>query len=106
MIPALGLIYGIELSIAWSRRVTRPSARLKEAAVTVETGDPDPEILTDVVRRRDELGKLAVTSTKMAQEVKAMRIEIVVAKTTRQVEEITDTGYFSQFQERVKECHQ
>jgi methyl-accepting chemotaxis protein len=114
VVAAFALIYGIEASIVWSRRVTRPLASMKEAAIAVENNSFEPEMLKGVVRRRDEMGKLATVFTQMAQQVKlreqrlknqvkALRIEIDAAKTKKQVEEITDTEYFRQLQERAKE---
>jgi len=114
VVAAFALIYGIEASIVWSRRVTRPLARMKEAANAVEKGEFDPESRKGISRRRDEMGKLATVFTQMAQQVKAreqrlkdqveaLRIEVDAAKTKRQVEEITDTEYFRQLQVRVKE---
>ena len=114
VIAAFALIYGIEASIVWSRRVTRPLARMKEAAIAVENNDFEPEMLKGIVRRRDEMGKLATVFTQMAQQVKlreqrlknqveALRIEVDAAKTKKQVEEITDTEYFRQLQVRAKE---
>ncbi|MBN1147156.1 MAG: HAMP domain-containing protein [Anaerolineales bacterium] len=114
VIAAFALIYGIEASIVWSRRVTRPLARMKEAAIALEKGNFDPEMLKGLVKRKDETGKLATVFNQMAQQVKAreqrlkdqveaLRIEIDTAKTKRQVEEITDTEYFRQLQARVKE---
>ena len=82
------------------------------AAAAVEAGEFDPETLTRVATRRDELGRLARVFQQMArevhareqrlkQEVQQLRIEIDEAKTARQVAEITETDYFQDLQRKA-----
>jgi HAMP domain-containing protein len=110
VILALGLL----VSIILARRVTGPVARLTAAAGAVEAGKYDAERLAGVAGRQDELGRLARVFTRMArqveareqqlrQQVESLRIEIDAAKTQRQVAEITESEYFQQLQERVRE---
>jgi len=88
--------------------------RLTEAAAQVEAETFDPEELTDVATRADELGQLARVFQRMAREVQArerrlkqqvqeLRIEVDQVKRARQVAEITDTGYFEQLREKAEE---
>ena len=82
------------------------------AAAAVEAGEFDPETLTRVAARRDELGQLARVFQRMAREVRArerrlkqevqqLRIEIDEVRTTRQVAEITETDYFQDLQRKA-----
>ena len=82
------------------------------AAAAVEAGEFDPETLTRVATRRDELGRLARVFQQMArevhareqrlkQEVQQLRIEIDEARTARQVAEITETDYFQDLQRKA-----
>jgi CheY-like chemotaxis protein len=82
------------------------------AAAAVEAGEFDPETLTRVAARRDELGQLARVFQRMArevhtrerrlkQEVQQLRIEIDEVRTARQVAEITETDYFQDLQRKV-----
>lgn len=74
----------------------------------------EPENLTEVARRADELGQLGRVFERMAQEVYAreqrlkqqvqqLRIQIDQAKAARQVAEITETDYFQQLQTKAKD---
>jgi CheY-like chemotaxis protein len=82
------------------------------AAAAVEAGEFDPETLTQVASRRDELGQLARVFQRMAREVHArerrlklevqqLRIEIDEVRTARQVAEITETDYFQDLQRKA-----
>jgi len=110
VVLALGLLFSMILA----RRVTGPVASLTDAAAAVEAGNYAAESLAGVAERQDELGRLARVFTRMArqvqareqqlrQQVEALRIEIDAAKTQRQVAEITESEYFQQLQERVRE---
>jgi HAMP domain-containing protein len=113
VVAAFTLIYGFEASIVWSRRVTRPLRQLKQAALDVEVGQFDPKSLVRIEKRRDELGQLARTFSRMAVEVQAreqrlkdqvqvLRIQIDEARRDREVTEITDTEYFRKLQARAQ----
>ncbi len=112
VVAAFTLIYGIEASIVWSRRVTRPLTQLKQAALAVEAGEFDPKSLAKMEKRRDELGQLTRTFSRMAVEVQAreqrlkdqvqvLRIQIDEARRDREVTEITETEYFRKLQARA-----
>ncbi len=77
LMAAFVLVYGLEATIVMSRRLTRPIARLKVAALEVEAGTFDPDSLADMARKRDELGKLAAVFTQMAREVQAREQRLV-----------------------------
>jgi DNA repair ATPase RecN len=79
--------------------------RISASAPGIEAETLDPESLTDVATRTDELRQLARVSQHTAYEVQAreqrprsqvepLRIEIDEAKKVRQVGEITETEYF------------
>jgi CheY-like chemotaxis protein len=87
----------------------RNVARVTDAAAAVEAETFDPDSLTDVTARTDELGHLARVFQRMAREVYAreqrlkqqvqqLRIELDEVKQARQVAEITETEYFQQLQ--------
>ncbi len=89
-------------------------SRLTAAAAALEAGMYDPRSLDEVCRRTDELGQLARVFQRMANEVVAreqrlkqelqqLRIQIDEAKRTREVAEITETEYFQQLQQKVKQ---
>ncbi|MEW5869257.1 MAG: HAMP domain-containing protein [Chloroflexota bacterium] len=112
VMAAFVLVYGLEATIVMSRRLTKPIARLKAAALEVEAGTFDPESLADMTRKKDELGKLAEVFTQMAREVRArqerleqqvetLRIEIDEVRKQQQVQEITETDYFRDLQSKA-----
>lgn len=87
--------------------------QVTHAAAAVEKGQFQPESLTMVSRRSDELGQLARVFQRMASEVVAreqrlrqqvsdLRIQIDEAKKTREVAEITESEYFQQLQQKAK----
>jgi len=68
----------------------------------------------DVAERQDELGCLARVFTRIArqvqareqslrQQVEALRIEVDDVKTRRQGAEVTETEYFQQLQQQVRD---
>lgn len=86
--------------------------RVVDAAAAVEADDFDPGRLDAVAGRDDALGQLARVFQRMAREVfererrlkaqvQQLRIEIDEAKAARTVEEITDTDYFRDLQEKA-----
>ena len=83
-----------------------------EAAAAVESGTFESSSLDVVAQRKDALGRLAQVFRRMAievqereerlrREVRNLRIEIDEAKAARRVEEITETDYFHELQEKV-----
>lgn len=107
------LAVGLLASVILASRVTGPVSRLTAAAAALERHAFEPESLTEVTRRRDELGHLARVFHRMALEVYAreqrlrhevqrLRIEIDEAKKVRQVAEITDTDYFQGLRQRAQ----
>src|SRR5215467_1887257 len=84
------------------------------AAAAVEAGQFAAEMLVDIVKRPDELGRLARVFERMAHEIAAreeqlkqqiqvLSIEIDQAKKARQVSEITETEYFQELRKKAKE---
>jgi len=91
----------------------RQVASLTGAAAAVEGGTFEPESLSEVAARTDELGQLARVFQRMArevyareqrlrQEVRELRVEIDQMKKARQVSEITETDYFRTLRERAQ----
>jgi two-component system cell cycle response regulator len=87
-------------------------AHVAAAAAAVESGTFEPRSLSVVAEREDALGRLARVFGRMAieirereerlrREVKKLRIEIDETKAAKQVEEITETDYFHELQEKV-----
>ena len=87
-------------------------SRLTDAAAAVEAETFDPDSLTSVAARDDELGQLARVFQRMArevysreqrlkQQVQQLRIELDEAKQAQQVAEIVETEYFQQLQARA-----
>lgn len=92
----------------------RQVAKVTTAAAEVESRTFDPDSLSDVSLRLDELGQLARVFQQMAvevfareerlqQEVKQLRIEIDEVKRANQVAEITESDYFQDLRLRSKE---
>jgi nitrate/nitrite-specific signal transduction histidine kinase len=86
--------------------------QVTQAAGAVEAGMFEPESLDNVALRTDELGQLARVFQRMAREVYArelrlrrqvqdLRIEIDQIKQQRRVDEITDTDYFRELQQKA-----
>lgn len=86
--------------------------RVTDAAGAVEAGAFELESLDEVGRRSDALGQLARVFQQMARqvaareqrlrhEVRQLRIEIDEARAARRVEEITESDYFRQLQQKA-----
>jgi DNA-binding response OmpR family regulator len=86
--------------------------RVTDAAAAIEAERFAPETLDGVAARDDALGKLARVFQRMAREVvdrerrlkaqvQQLRIEIDEACAARKVDEITDTDFFRNLQERA-----
>ncbi len=110
LVTVAGLAIGIALVLA--RSIGRPLRQLTSAAETLERGEYQADQLLPETRRRDDLGNLARTFDRMAQEVTArethlkrqvleLRIEIDEVKRAHQVAEITETEYFHQLQRKA-----
>ncbi len=93
---------------------TQQMARLSSAAIALETGNYDRRSLESVTQRSDDLGQLARTFQRMADEIVAreqrlreqvqeLQIQIDEVKKAHQVSEITESDYFQELQKRVKE---
>jgi HAMP domain-containing protein len=65
------LLAGVVASIFISRLVTRPVNTFQRAAASVQAGNYQPELLSSVIAREDELGHLGVVFDRMAREVGA-----------------------------------
>jgi DNA-binding response OmpR family regulator len=91
----------------------RGVARVTAAALAVESGHFDPEMLDDVARRSDALGNLARLFQRMAIEVAArqrrledqvhqLTIAIDNKKKAAEVDAITESDYFRDLQARAR----
>ncbi len=89
-------------------------AKVTDAAVAVEAGSFDPDSLTEVAARADELGQLARVFRHMAhevytreqmlkQQVASLRIEVDKAKQSRQVAQIIGTDYFRDLKSKAQD---
>ncbi|NJO42112.1 MAG: response regulator [Cyanobacteria bacterium CRU_2_1] len=87
--------------------------RLTEAAVELESKTFDPDSLTDLTQRTDELGQLGRVFQRMAceinsreqrleQQVQMLQVAIDEAHKRRIVAEISETDHFRQLQKRAK----
>jgi hypothetical protein len=114
VVAAFVLAIGLLTSVILSRRVTEPVAQITAAAAAIEAETFEPENLSDVAQRTDELGQLARVFQRMAREVYAreqrlkqqiqeLRIEVNEARKAQQVTEITDTEYFQKLQKRAQD---
>ncbi len=114
VVAALVLLIGLLASVFLARRVTEPVAQITDAAAAVEAATFDPESLSAVVARTDELGQLARVFERMAREVyareqklkeqiKTLRIQVDKAKQAEQVAEITETEYFKELRNKVSD---
>jgi CheY-like chemotaxis protein len=92
----------------------RDVSRVTGAAAALEATTFEPESLSQVAERPDELGQLARVFGRMALEVRAreqrlrqqvqeLRIEIDQTKKARQVAEVTESDYFQQLRSRAGE---
>jgi HAMP domain-containing protein len=112
IVAALSLVLGLLVSTFLARRVTRPVVEITAAAAAVEAEAYDSESLAQVAERPDELGQLARVFRRMAQEVvlreqrlkqqvQELRIEVDNAKKAKQVQEITESEFFQDLQQRA-----
>jgi CRP-like cAMP-binding protein len=87
---------------------------MSAAAADVERAIYKPESLDDVSQRSDELGQLArvfqqmirevhLREQKFQQELQHLRIEIDEAKAHQQVQQVTETDFFQQLQNKARE---
>lgn len=101
--------------ISWivSRTITRPIRALTRAAQALEQDSFEPEILLRYSKSHDDMGQLAGTFLRMAQEVQDrqdklkqqlidLKIEIDHDQREKQVAEITETDYFKHLRERAQ----
>lgn len=88
-------------------------SQVTAAAASVEGGQFVVDSLAEVSKRPDELGQLARVFQRMAQQVIAreqhfkqqietLRIEIDETKKARQIDELTQTDFFRQLQEKAR----
>ena len=83
------------LLIGWvyvARQVTAPVVRITDAAAAFEEQRFDPESLAGVRKRKDELGELARTFTRMAGEVQTRTdtLDRLVAERTSELENVAN----------------
>jgi HAMP domain-containing protein len=65
------LLAGMVMSVFMSQLVTRPVQIFQRAATSLQAGSYRPELLRDVIARKDEIGHLGVVFDRMAREVGA-----------------------------------
>jgi hypothetical protein len=112
----VGLVCCILASLLLARRMVTPIQLLGNAAVRIGADRADrgfdPDTLSGLAGRTDELGQLARAFQRMAYDVFAredrlrkqvadLRIQIDAPKKARQIAQITETDYFQQLQERA-----
>ena len=108
---SLGVLAAL-LGLWLAQGLSRPILAVAKAAGQVENGQYNQVALDSVASRSDELGQLArhfqrmvdqvfTREQRLKQEVRELRIEIDEAKKRRQVQEITETEYFRELQEKV-----
>lgn len=98
-----------------SNALTRPLLRITDAARQLENDEPfDPQQLTPIESRSDELGILAHVFNEMAAQVKAreqklkqevaqLRIEIDETKRKKEVSEIVDSEFFKDLKSKASD---
>lgn len=117
LVSVFVLMAGLLAALFLARWVTAPVALLSESATAVEQEKFDPGILEPIVHRSDEFGQLAKTfqdmtrkvydrEQKMKQKIKILKIEIDSKKEQRQIEEITESEYFQNLQQKAKELRE
>ncbi len=95
-------------------RILQDVGQVTGAAAAVEAGQFEADMLADVVKRPDEVGKLGRVFQHMArtvyareerlrQQVQQLHIKIDQAKRARQVSEITESDYFQDLEKKVEE---
>lgn len=116
VILAFGITYGLLFAsvLLIARTLTRPIMRLTTIAERIGDGDYDQDLSPLVaVRFPDEIsrlaevfeimvGKVSQRETRLREQVAQLRIEIDEAKKTKQVEEIVDTEYFRDLQQKAQ----
>jgi CheY-like chemotaxis protein len=92
----------------------RNVAVITSAVGSLEAGAFKPESIQEVAAREDALGKLArmlqqtarevqAREERLKQEVQALKVEIDHARKANMVAEVTETSYFKDLQEKVKQ---
>lgn len=109
-----GIFFVILISLLISRAIAAPLAQLEKAAEAVEDESFEPDSLSTVTKRNDELGHLARVFVHMAQailtrvqklknQVLSLNIEIDRTKQKAQVAEITESDFFKDLENKAKE---
>jgi methyl-accepting chemotaxis protein len=115
-VTALAMLVALWLS----SYISRPVASLISASQSVEAGDFSSVNLSDVEKRKDELGGLARVFSRMAEQMRSREqnlkdevqslqtkiqlfIEIDVARKEGQVREITESEYFENLRKRIRD---
>jgi len=117
----LTTVTGLAMLVAlWlSSYISRPVASLISASQSVEAGEFSSVNLSDVEKRKDELGGLARVFSRMAEQMRSREqnlkdevqslqtkiqlfIEIDVARKEGQVREITESEYFENLRRRIQ----
>jgi WD40 repeat protein len=113
---AVGLLAALTLALGTyllAVRIAQPILTIAQAAAAVEEEQFDPDSLTTITGRRDEVGLLARIFHQMAitvyqrtqrlkQQVQELRIQIDETKRQEQVAEVVETEFFQDLQRRAK----
>ncbi len=115
LVGVLGFTAGIAIValVMADRLVARPILGIAHAAADIEANRFNPNQLSRVSDRRDEIGRLARTFQTMAIEVhlreqrlrsqvRELRVEIDEAKCSQQVKDIVDTDFFKDLAIKAK----
>ena len=101
-------------SVYVARMIARPVHKLANVAQAVEQGEPfEPESIANITSFGDEIGHLArvfsdmvvavqVRERKLKQQVQELRIEIDQVKRKRQVNEIVESDFFQDLQDKAR----
>jgi WD40 repeat protein len=117
---AVGLLAALTLTLGTyllAVRIAQPILTIAQAAAAVEQEQFDPDSLTTITGRKDEVGLLARIFHQMAitvyertqrlkQQVQELRIQIDEAKRQEQVAEVVETEFFQDLQRRAKNLRQ
>jgi hypothetical protein len=113
---AVGIFFAAILAVGVylvAYRISRPILAISDAAAAVEAETFQADSLTLIGRREDELGLLARVFDHMAEQVYAreqklkeevvqLRIQIDEAKRSKDVQEIKQSDYFRELQEKAR----
>lgn len=113
---AIGLgIAAVLGAVLLAMRMSRPVTAITTAARAVERGDhPDEEVLQHYGRTNDDIGRLSrvflemarkveARERRLAEQVRALKVEIDEERRKREVQEVVDSDFFKDLESRAAE---